>query len=129
MPRERIIDGPLWVHYPKGYTEEGDGPTPSARLYNNFVPSDQIPEGSVVIQEPAADLVWRRESRPGDGDGFTQLTVECEAEWLRRRLAEVDKLGDGRWVQISLEVMDRRRLNQLIRLLKRARDAAYGTDE
>ncbi len=123
MPRERIIDGPLWAHYPKGYTEPGDGPNPSARIYR---PGDEVPEGAAIYQDPSADLVWQREDRPGAGTGWVQLTAEVPREWAQSRIAEAT---EGRYVQIPFEVLDRRALNNLIRLLKRARDAAYGADE
>lgn len=126
MPRERVINGPLWAHFPEGYTEPGDGPNPSARIYR---PGDKLPDGTVILSDPGLDIVWRREHQPGAGDGFVQITVECEAEWARRRLAQTSEPNDGRWMQIPLEVMDRRQINQLIRHLKRARDAAYGADE
>lgn len=122
MPKERIVDGALWVHYPEGYAEPGDGPTPNARLYRG----EPIPEGAVVAQEPSVDLIWRRESQPGAADGIAQLVVECDPEWTRRALADAT---EGRYVQIPLEALDRRGLNQLIRHLKRARDHAYGADE
>ena len=76
---------------------------------------------------------------PDKGNGIDTFTPHLHVRWHR----------EGEWVQVQLtvepeharylldntcrditsEVLDRRAINNLIRTLRRARDAAYGTDE
>lgn len=78
--------------------------------------------------EPSLDLSWTREDAIYGRPGFVQVSMEFTPEALTER---TKGLEDGQTATISLfsENLNRAEINNMIRVLKRARDAAHGKDE
>lgn len=83
--------------------------------------TEATPNGSSVEnrQNPDLNLNWNR-----DGE-WVQLAVTVDRRYLEDLL--LGPVADR--VSIPTEVLTRQQINHLIRTLRRARDAAYGSDE
>ena len=113
MPRETIQRSKVIVNLPASESKDGltgEGPS-QVELGDRFWPSDFV-EGAYLTGGPQLDVSWLRKG--GDyEDGWVQVTLE-------------NKTGQ---VALVSDPLDRHELNKLIRVLRRARDAAFGTDE
>lgn len=112
MPREKVAVV-RWRIYDK------DG-----RNVNSGVgePSE-VPEGGHISYSPGVELHWSREY------GNVQLSVEFPAEQWIVNAEQLKEDPDIKMRGIFTDGLSRREINDLIRTLRRARDAAYGKDE
>lgn len=121
MPRERIKHGNHYIEKTstEGATEDSNPTSSTWKLWN---PGDPIPDGCTVREDPSLDLNWNREA------GWVQVSIEMTAaQWI----VNADELRDGNVSHraIYTDVLTRQEINHMIRTLRRARDAAYGSDE
>lgn len=124
MPRERIHHGTLYA-YTKEYNE---GLPPSDVIGRPYRPGDPIPEGATVTEEPSLDVTWQRDSA-NEGIGWVQVSIDMPRDkWFSNiKELEADASIIGR--AIYTETLSRDELNKMIRVLRRARDQAFGADE
>ena len=131
MPREKI-------NHPHGYPAVVNGISPAMEW-----PVAEEPEhGRVTYDyvEPRLHVNWQKSS--DFGEGHVQLSVEVHPQDIVSRAAEAESIIDQTaepiaGVQTLLDtsifhytpVLTREEINGLIRVLRRARDAAYGSDE
>jgi len=66
---------------------------------------------------PSLDVSWSREPT-----GWVQIGIDAPTDFL------AGIIRDGA-TSVWTDVLDRREINHMIRTLRRARDAAYGSDE
>lgn len=99
MPRETVVHGTEYVH--SHLSEDGRSGEVEHR------------------QNPDVNVNWNR-----DGE-WVQLAVTVDRRYLEDLL--LGPVADR--VSIPTEVLTRQQINHLIRTLRRARDAAYGSDE
>lgn len=85
---------------------------------------DALPEasdpGETPERTPTVQVGWTR-------DGWVQVSVEGDPSYFQFAANAPDP-GDGRCTVYS-DSLDREELNKLIRVLRRARDQAFGRDE
>lgn len=119
MPKERIKHGRHYANVPisdgRGYSTVECGP--------DGLPYSPVPEGTEYIEDPSLDVTWSRDN------GHVQLSIEFTREqWLSNlRTLQEDEAITRR--AIFTDSLARHEINHLIRILRRARDAAYGSDE
>lgn len=112
MPRETIIRGAtvLGTEIPGGYT------------FEPFT-GQSVGENQKLFTDPTVDAAWDRDNE------YVQLGFELTADkWI----AIADMLREHPEIAKHAEytaIVTRKELNATIRILKRARDAAYGADE
>lgn len=82
------------------------------------------PGAGVTYHESALHVSWHPDR---NGVGIVQIAVEADPNYLRMAVDSPNEL-DGR-TSVYTPVLERAELNKLIRVLKRARDQAYGRDE
>lgn len=86
------------------------------------LPGDPVRELTPATEmDPELHVSWMP-SRTGFG--HVQVALECDTEWADRLLAD----NDDERAFIYAPVMSRDDINKMIRVLRRARDAAYGSD-
>lgn len=125
MPRERIHHGKMCVYLPSDDTDTTGYPL-QARVYTEWTPElgKELGPDAEMFTEPSLDISWTREPA-----GYVQTSI-C---FSRERWIEIGKmLEDDHLVSeysIYTDVLSRDEINNMIRVLKRARDQAYGADE
>lgn len=95
-----------------------------------------LPPDTQAAQYPSVELVWTRPSErtpltdSGDPEGFVQLGMIMDMVDLKNTLRHGD-LDDPnlRSKTFYTRALTRHQINEMIRTLKRARDAAFGADE
>lgn len=120
MPRERIQHGKQYVEISKFKHGESE---PSKVNSVEYVPGEPIPDGSIIREEPSLDLVWNREG------GWVQIGFSAPRDWWERFFESHSHTPDVSELVAFTNVMPRSEINNMIRTLRRARDAAYGADE
>lgn len=128
MPRERVHHGKLTAHWkdPDVDFEDGKG-YPGAEVSASYSPQDPPPfPPDVPVEitgEPSLDVLWNR-------DGcYVQVAIDAPRDWWKKWLESYDGSPELPSFPAYTDVLSRRELNDLIRVLRRARDAAYGRDE
>lgn len=119
MPRERIHHGTFRIEVEHPGTQE----YPGAIVTQEWHPGDPQPPGSVLYEEPSFDVTWNR-----DG-GWVQLAFDAPRRWWDGFIKSYANSPEQTHFPAYTEVLSRREINDLIRTLRRARDAAYGSDE
>lgn len=112
MPREQIT-------YPsaKPFMIDSDG--------NELELTANVPARFKVLCDPELHVNWMPES--SDLGGHVQLSLNMEAVFLKHRAAGLT--DDVSHAAIYTPTLSRQELNKLIRVLRVARDKAYGRDE
>ena len=127
MPRERIQHGKLYVE------DASIPPTPiigndgqpigvEAHALREYRPGEELPDGSKIEEMPSLDVQWRSDP------GWVQVSIEAPAEWWKGFLAAVND-GQQSHFAAYTETLTREEINKMIRALRRARNAVYGSDE
>ena len=109
-------------------TDEGKEPVAPGLLESAgrpYFPGEPQPENTILREEPSLDVVWRRE----DVGGWVQIGLDAPRDWWERFIASYEGSPEQHHFSAWTAVMDRRQINHMIRTLRRARDAAYGSDE
>lgn len=92
-----------------------------------------LPENSQLTREPNVEVVWSRQDDNGphpaseDPEGWVQLGLDIDKVDLIDRMRYDDDSVTAR--TFYTDKLSRHQINELIRVLKRARNAAYGSDE
>jgi hypothetical protein len=78
---------------------------------------------------PLLHIVWSPSADPvnGSNNGWVQVMLECDREWLDNVLAEKAEQDNGK-VTLYSECLTREEMNSAIRTLRRARDRVHGAD-
>lgn len=81
------------------------------------------PDGEVLISDPLVPIVDVRWNREGE---YVQIVTKATDAFGGRLMGDIPEthVSDGYYVEL-----DRKRINDLIRNLRRARDQAFGRDE
>lgn len=112
----------VWTEeYPfEGFQEDDKG---------NSLP---LPPGTELTRHPNVEVVWSRQeeyaNRPAaeDPEGWVQIGIDLDAVALKDQMRYSD---DVTAKTFYTDKLSRHQINELIRTLKRARNAAYGSDE
>lgn len=89
--------------------------------HNGSIDADGVVEQSVEVStDPAIHVNWHNAGN--DHEGHVQVSLECDRTYFEQFPDE------DRGCRYS-PVLSRSDVNKLIRVLKRARDQAYGRDE
>lgn len=118
MPKQRVVHGAIYVEQ---QASGGDGNPPGIR-HTDYVPGEKIPAGASLHELPSLDVSWGREA------SFVQLGLTVSKEWLEKLQADTITPNETH-LALWTSVVDRHAINNMIRTLRRARDAAYGADE
>jgi hypothetical protein len=92
----------------------------------DYQPGASVPEGGEVFADPALHVNWQSEGADF-GAPHVQVSLEVPAGFLRSRAAGLDDSVSH--TCLFTPVLTRQELNKLIRVLRTARDKAYGRDE
>lgn len=114
MPREQI-------NYPNttGIVIDNKG---NEHVYIEGIP---LPDGSIVFTDPSLNVNWQTQNP--DIPGHVQLSLSMESAYLKSLAHSLDPTVTH--TAIYTPVLSRKELNKLIRVLRVARDKAYGRDE
>lgn len=116
MPKERI-NTPDTYPWSRDLPVLRDGDTTVAGVKESTV--------TELRTDPALFVGWQ-----GSDAGHVQVAMEMDIAHVAELLDAADDGGDKTTrVTMYTGVLDRAALNRLIRVLRRARDAAYGRDE
>lgn len=127
MPRERIQHGKLYV---EDNTIEstpiisGTGEDTGLRAHalREYRPGEELEVGNKITEMPSLDITWR-----GD-PGWVQVSIEAPSDWWDR-FEESRKESDQSHYGVFTDVLTRDEINKMIRTLRRARNAVFGSDE
>lgn len=112
MPKETVVPSSWDIYNKEGHQVNAGVGEPG-----------EVPEGGHIDYAPGVELNWSRDQ------GHVQLSIEFPREqWI----ANAETLKDDPQVTkraIYTDSLSRYQINKLIKLLRRARDAAYGADE
>lgn len=140
MPRERIQHGKLLIGPaldPKTgkprriQMENADGTVGEMvevgtdRSGQEYFPGTPfLSEDERIYEQQSLDIVWNAQG------GWVQLSIEAPTEWFQRALDPKD-WGDTPPLSqsIATETLTRQQINQMIKTLRRARNAVFGVDE
>lgn len=124
MPRERVKHGKLWLHHPVPDGQASDGPGEPTTI-TEYYPGQPVEGDDKVFEDPSLDVTWNR-----DG-GWVQMALYAPVDWWKRFMVVFGEGGDTTAVAQAAytDVLTRSEINNLIKTLRRARDAAYGADE
>jgi hypothetical protein len=122
MPRERIQHGKQYI-WKERDVSPGETPSSETSASQEYLPGMELPEGSLIREESSLDLTWNR-----DG-GWVQLGLNAPRDWWERFFASYENSPEQHEFSAWTNVLTRVEINNLIRTLRRARDAAYGADE
>jgi hypothetical protein len=96
-----------------------------------YDPAVGVPAGGDVFYDPAIHVHWRRPEGPDYSvdsvKAGVQVSLEMPVGFLKNRAERLDEAVIT--TSIFTDDLSRREINHLIRTLRRARDAAYGSDE
>lgn len=121
MPRERVQHGKIWKHTPVANNSEGVLDGTRVTQYDGDV---SLEEGEVLREDPSLEVTWNRDA------GWVQVSYVAPNEfWDQFQKDHIPgPHGDG-YQSVATPVLTRKEINDMIRTLRRARDAAYGRDE
>jgi hypothetical protein len=121
MPRERVKHGDIRVTEKH---EDVDG-IPGAILEYIYDPHDPnpLPANTVLYEEPSLDISWGREA------GYVQVSIDFTREQWLEVAKELEEHPGTIKKAIHTMPLTRYEINNAIKTLRRARDAAYGKDE
>ncbi|QIG59031.1 hypothetical protein SEA_FRANSOYER_23 [Microbacterium phage Fransoyer] len=127
MPRERIQHGKLYVEddtvEPTPVIDDHGQPSGvQAHALRVYQPGEELPPGAKVMEMQSLDVAWR-----GD-PGFVQISIEAPADWWDR-FENSRKLGEQSHYGVYTAELSREEINKMIRTLRRARNAVFGSDE
>lgn len=126
MPKERVKHGEIRIRQQEPNTGELPGRSDESVWLSTetvWIPGGPIPEGATTVEAPSLDVTWNR-----DG-GWVQLGFYAPRLWWSDFLESYEGSPEQHSFSAWTEVLDRREINHMIRTLRRARDAAYGSDE
>ncbi len=126
MPRERVHHGKLYVDEPNVepglVTDSGRPAGVAAHAMRVYQPGEILAEGEKIREKPSLDDNWRRDP------GWVQLSIEAPADWWDQFAEGRDNVEQSHYA-VFTDILTREELNNLIRTLRRARNAAFGEDE
>lgn len=94
-----------------------------AHAVRPYIVGEILPEGSGIREDPSLDVSWNRQ-------GNVQVSIEAPTDWWERfEQARVGEKSDRTHYAAFTSTLSRQDINDMIRVLRRARDAAYGADE
>jgi hypothetical protein len=91
-----------------------------------YEPGSDVPEGAEVFADPALHVNWQP-SGLEIGGPHVQVSLQMPAGFLKARADGLDERVSDTWIYTPS--LDRHEINKLIRVLRTARDKAYGRDE
>lgn len=101
--------------------EQINFPVPTETHFGSCDGNGVVEQGIETYTDPAVHVNWHNVGN--DHDGHVQVSLECDQSYLDQKPP-----GEGRRFIYS-PVLTRSDVNKLIRVLRRARDQAYGRDE
>ncbi len=93
---------------------------------DEYVEGSKVPEGADVYSDPAMHVHWRNPGSDIFNPGV-QVSLEMPAEFFKSRANQLDDSVSH--TSIFTADLKRTEINKLIRVLRTARDKAYGRDE
>ena len=116
MPRERIVHGNIYETITHAETE-------SVGEWFEIKKWDGAKTTNPLRTDPSFDVSWDRDH------GFVQLSMDIEKQQWLEISSDLNKDTEIVSRAIFTEGLSRQEINNLIRTLRRARDAAFGADE
>lgn len=116
MPKETVHHGTKYAEIPNG-----NGITIEVIPLDGL--SSPMPPGTVITEDPSLEVAWTRDM------AHVQVAIDMPRElWIQiaQDLSTDDRVSRK---AIYTGVLTRQEINHTIRTLRRARDAAYGSDE
>lgn len=93
-------------------------------MTSEYHPGDDALPDATFREEPSLEVSWNR-----DGS-WVQVAYVAPTDWWDRFMADDPNGVHGpKYRTAYTDVLTRQEINNLIRTLRRARDAAYGSDE
>lgn len=128
MPKETIQHARLTLRHEAEplIVSHDDGPDEvilGAILDRPYNPSEVMVEGDTLIEGSAVSVHWSRDAE------YVQLGLEAPRKWWDEVIASYIGSPELGRFDVYTESLTRKEINDLIKTLRRARDAAYGVDE
>lgn len=129
MPRETIQHARIVVRHeepPVVFDEHGGNlqyPLVSAIVDREYVPNEALGVHDTLIEGSAVSLHWSRDAE------YVQIGIEAPRKFWDSFIQGYDSSKELHRYELYTESLTRKEINDLIKVLRRARDAAYGTDE
>lgn len=120
----------------KGHTMPREQITPNGTEYlidgfpvepNSTDPAK--PEDSLSVEQPILHVNWNKSQSEGSETfpGFVQVSMQVDMKQIEAFMDRDNEFIIAHWFYTS--VLTRETINKMIRILRHARDAAYGIDE
>lgn len=119
MPRERVHHGKQWAHKEVPETENHSAYTKVVQFEPAMDPADY----DKITEDPSLEVNWSREY------GHVQVSIDFSREQWLACAKDLEDNPDIIRKAIYTDALSRKDINDMIRTLRRARDAAYGRDE
>ena len=131
VPRERVHHGTLHQHVPEKMATVDDYPATDGyvtRIYKPGRETESHIPGSYITEEPSLDVSWLRDTS-GESTGWVQVSIDMPRKVWFERVKELESDVNQISQAVYTETLTRDELNKMIRVLRRARDQAFGADE
>jgi hypothetical protein len=122
MPRERIQHGQMYL---TGEYLDSTPEHPAGIWREKYDQNVKQPENTRIRQDPSVDITWNRA-------GWVQISFDIEREQWIENAKELEAEGEQPYTVfrgIYSESLSRSEINNIIKVLRKARDQAYGADE
>jgi len=120
VPRERIHHGKLVAKWEATGTSE----FPGAIMEATYDPdSKDIPKDAFITVRPSLDVTW---TRAGE---WVQVSIDVPVPLLHELVSDCGHNPEIISINVVTDILTRSEINNMIRTLRRARDAVYGSDE
>lgn len=133
MPKETVHWGKQYVARQHKETEN-TGAWVEDLAYEGHLEGETWPETDTLVRSPKVEIFWDRPDKnhlpvDEDDDGFVQIGMVIDEFEFQQRAKETNGDDSIRARGFYTKKLTRTQINEMIRVLKRARNAAYGADE
>lgn len=120
MPKERVHHGKIWRHKPNVRNSTGDIVGNTVDEYRG---ESNLEDGEYLTEDPSLEINWDRDH------GNVQVSIDFSREQWLACAKDFEETPDLIKKAIYTGSLSRRDINEMIKTLRRARDAAFGRDE
>src|SRR5215217_3981185 len=132
MPKETVHWGKQYVARTHKETEDTSKWVEQLN-YEGHLEGQVWPDTDALVRSPKVEIFWDRPNEAHlpldeDPDGFVQIGMVIDEFELQQRIKEAndDSIQSRGFYTVKIS---RSQINEMIRVLKRARNSAYGADE
>lgn len=124
----------MWAHYsvpesegrslPSDARTSADSASEEVEVSRQYFPDDvSIPKDAVITEDISMDVTWNRDA------GWVQMSLDIPRKKWEENYQFIAQETSISSRALYTDILTRTEINNLIKTLRRARDAAYGADE